>query len=80
MEYLDFLKQDLQELEFKCYFTKNYLYLMGSKGLKVCSSTEIVVFLRRKKFSIVGENLEIDELSKHEIRVKGNIISISIVD
>ena len=80
MEYLEFLKRDLQELEYKCYFCKGYLYLMGSRGLTHCTSEEIIVYLKKKKLAIQGQNLEIEELSKNEIRVKGNILTLSIVD
>lgn len=80
MEYLDFLNEDLETLGFKCYFSNSYLYLMGTRGLNQCSSTQIVLYLRKKKFSIVGHDLEIEELSKNEIRVKGGIESLSIID
>ena len=80
MEYLDFLKDDLETLGFKCYFSKSYLYLMGTRGLNLCTDSQIVLYLKRKKFSIIGQNLEIEELSKNEIRVKGNIQSLSIID
>ncbi len=80
MEYLNFLKRDLEDLEFKCYFSKSSLYLMGVNGLKHCSNNEIILYLKKKKFQIVGEKLQIEELSKKEIRVNGIIKSLSIID
>ncbi len=79
MEYLDFFKDSIDELEFKCYFCKSYVYLMGIKGLNHCSNDEIIVYLKKKKFLISGEQLQIEELSKNEIRVKGKILSLSII-
>lgn len=80
MEYLEFFRGDLDELSFKCYFSKSNLYLMGIRGLSFCSSENVVANLKRKKFSIVGKNLQIEELSKNEIRVKGEIFSLTIID
>jgi len=80
MEYLEIFKNDLEELSFKCYFSKYNLYLMGTRGLNFCSTEKIIVNLKRKKFFIEGKNLEIEELSKNEIKVKGEIVSLSIID
>lgn len=80
MEYLDFFKTEIDELSFKCYFSKSNLYLMGTRGLYSCSQDKIILNLKKKKFSIDGENLEIEELSKNEIKVKGQIHSLSIID
>ncbi len=79
MEYLDFLKASIDELEFKCYFCKSYLYLMGIRGIANFTDSEIIVYLKKKKFSIQGENLQIEELSKNAIRVKGSIQTLSIL-
>ena len=79
MEILEYFKKDINSLGFKCYFTKSYLYLMGGKSLNLCTTTEIVVLLKKNKFQVLGENLTMDELSKGEIRISGNIKGINIL-
>jgi len=79
MEVLEYFKKDISALCFKCYFTKSFLYLMGGKGLTLCTSDEIVVLLKRNKFQVLGTNLVMEELSKGEIRISGNIKGINIL-
>lgn len=79
MEVLEYFKKDISTLGFKCYFTKSYLYLMGGKGLNLCTSDEIVVLLKRNRFQVLGTNLVMEELSKGEIRISGNIKGINIL-
>ncbi len=79
MEVLEYFKKDISALAFKCYFTKSYLYLMGGKGLNLCTNDEIVVLLKKNKFQVLGTNLVMEELSKGEIRISGNIKSINIL-
>ena len=79
MEVVEYFKKDIFELEYECYFTKSYLYLMGGKKLLLCTSDEIVILLKRNKFQIIGTNLAIEELAKREIRISGNIKCINIL-
>ena len=79
MEVIEYFKKELDDLSFKCYFSKSFLYLMGGRGLVICTSTEIVVRLKKGKFQILGENLVMKELSKNEIRISGEIKSINIL-
>lgn len=80
MEYLEKFKNFCDELDFQCFFSKNELYLMGTRGLSYCSEKEIIVFLRKKRLSIKGQNLEIDELFKNEIKIKGKLDSLTLID
>ena len=79
MEVLEYFKKDISALAFTCYFTKSYLHLMGGKGLNLCTNDEIVVLLKKNKFQVLGTNLVMEELSKGEIRISGNIKSINIL-
>ena len=80
MEYLEKFKNQFDEMDFKCFLTKSEVYLMGTKGLNLCTENEIIVLLKKKKLSIKGQNLEIDELFKNEIKVKGKIRSLDLID
>ena len=52
---------------------------MGIRGIANFTDSEIIVYLKKKKFSIQGENLQIEELLKNAIRVKGSIQTLSIL-
>ena len=65
---------------FLCYATINGVVVEGYKKIYELSNKKITLFCENaKKIDIIGENLEIKELSHKEICIKGEISSINFL-
>ena len=58
-------------------YSNKYVVIDGIKELLLSSETEIIVKIKKGELSVKGNNLLIKELSKDQIFISGEIISIT---
>lgn len=57
-------------------FENRKIQIQNVKGMIECTSEKVVLLSKRNKMEICGKRLEVNEYSKEEIIVKGNIEQI----
>lgn len=55
---------------------EEYVVITGLKSIKLYTDQKITFIIKKKKLSVIGENLKINYLSNHEAFLKGTIKSI----
>ena len=62
-----------------CIYEKS-TYIFNYKNLESFSEKRIVVNLKNKKISIIGNNLIINRITKEELLIQGNIQSVEMIN
>lgn len=69
--------KDIKSYRYMCVGGKK-LYIQGFKSVLSYEKDSIVLKLKEGEFSILGNNLDIEELSSNSILISGDILTVKV--